>query len=267
MNGNVDVILLAGDRGPGDPLALHAGVGGKTLVPVAGRAMLSRVSATLLGWPGLGRLILVAPPTEAYRQAMAETEQVLGRRLCWVEPRTSLFHSIEAALELEPTQPCLLLTADHVLLDPDWLDVLLARPPEEGLALALALSDWHTVMERFPGSRRTRYRFRDCSLCGTNLFALYEADGVRRILKLWRSVERERKKPWRIVSLLGWGNLGRYLAGRLDSAEAFALLSRRLGAGVRPLLLDDPLAAVDVDSPADLALVEQVLAERGGRPC
>jgi hypothetical protein len=64
-------------------------------------------------------------------------------------------------------------------------------------------------------------------------------------------------------SLLGWANLARFLAGRLALDPAFEALSRSVGVRVRPVLLDDPLAAVDVDSPADLALVEQVLAERG----
>lgn len=266
MGSSVDVILLAGDRGPEDPLAVAAGVAGKTLVPVAGCSMLAHVTTTLLRWPRLGRLILLAPTSAPYQQAMAAVQRTLGERLCWLKPEDSLYRSIEAALAVPPTQPCLLLTADHVLLNPAWLDSLLAAPVEDQ-ALTLGLADWDAVMQRFPDGRRTRYRFRDRSLCGTNLFVLHQLDGVGRILKVWRSVERERKKPWRIVSLLGWGNLGRYLAGRLDSAQAFALLSARLGAGIQPLLIDDPLAAVDVDSPADLTLVERVLAERGGRTC
>jgi GTP:adenosylcobinamide-phosphate guanylyltransferase len=264
----IDCIVLAGDRTSGDPLAEAAAVSGKALVPVAGKPMLAHVLGTLAGWSSIGRLILVAPDSDTYR-ALAEASWPEHRSagLLQVTPSASLVDSVSAALERCRTPSCLLLTADHVLLDAQWLDDLVGLGQESNAALALGLADWHAVMKRFPGSRRTRYRFSDISACGTNLFLLNDREGSRRILALWRKVERERKKPWRIVSLLGYGNLARYLAGRLQLGEAFAALSKRVGAELLPVLIQDPLAAVDVDSPQDLALVEQVLAEQERAEC
>jgi CTP:molybdopterin cytidylyltransferase MocA len=256
----IDVIVLAGDRGPGDPLAVDAGVVGKTLVPVRGEAMLVRVLRTIAGWQRLHRLILVAPDSPDYRQAVAGTGLEPGR-LVWVTPAASLSQSVTAALAAtEGRRPVLMTTADHPLLSLGWFEQLLAGETEADLNVGLA--DWAGVMQRFPGSRRTRYRFSDASICGTNLF-LFRHRLADSVLKTWQEVEQQRKRPWRIVSLLGWANLARFLAGRLALDPAFEALSRSVGVRVRPVLLDDPLAAVDVDSPADLALVEQVLAERG----
>ena len=45
-------------------------------------------------------------------------------------------------------------------------------------------------------------------------------------------------------------------------AAVFALLSRRLGATVAPVILPFAEAAIDVDSAGDLALVRGILAAR-----
>lgn len=259
----VDVVLLAGDRGPADPLAAAAGVAGKALVPVAGTPMLTRVLRALADWGGSARVVLVAPDSAAYRKAAAEAKI----ELVWVEPAASLVGSVQAGLAETCSRRRLLLTADHALLEGAWLDELLAAAEQQPASVLVGLADWARVMKRFPGSRRTRYRFRDCCVCGTNLFVLNDRDGVGRVLGKWRQVERERKKPWKIISLLGWRNLGRYLAGRLRLEAGFAALSDRVGAEVRPVLMDDPLTAVDVDSPADLALVEPVVQAQEAQRC
>lgn len=263
----IDVVLLAGDRGPDDPLARRAGVIGKTLVPVAGKSLLERVLCVLLSWPRLGRIILVAPAHPDYAGIVARLEAHNARPLICIEPAASISASVRAGIAASQGDWRLVLTADHALLDTAWLDALLVRlQADDEAEILVGLADWKQVMARFPGSRRTRYRFRDYAICGTNLFAMREP-GATRLLKRWRAVEQQRKKPWRIVSLLGWHNLAAYLAGRLRLDDAFAALSRRLSVQIRPLLLDDPLTAVDVDSLADHALVEQVLRERERAAC
>jgi GTP:adenosylcobinamide-phosphate guanylyltransferase len=81
-------------------------------------------------------------------------------------------------------------------------------------------------------------------------------------VRFWRGMERNRKKPWRLMAAAGLPTLYRYLRGRLDLAAAFERLSVVSGARVRPVLLAQPEAAIDVDKPEDLALVERILAER-----
>ena len=263
----IDVVLLAGDRGPDDPLARSAGVIGKALVPVAGKSMLERVLRVLMRWPSLGRIILVAPGHTDYAGIVERLEAGAAGKIVCIEPAASISASVRSGIAASQGDWRLVLTADHVLLDTAWLDMLLEQTQaDEVTEILVGLADWHRVMARFPGSRRTRYRFRDHAICGTNLFAM-RAAGAGRLLDVWREVEQQRKKPWRIVSLLGWQTLGGYLAGRLRLETAFAALSKRLSVEIRPMLLDDPLAAVDVDSPADHALVEQILLERERDRC
>ncbi len=259
----LDVIVLAGDRGSHDPLASHAGVAGKTLVEVGGQPMLLRVLETLSAWSRLGRVVVVAPETPQHRAAL-DSIDFATVNMARIAPESSPSRSVAAALEAcRRERPVLLVTADHPLLDTGWLDQLLQADRHADLTVGLV--EYQAVMKRFPGSRRTRYRFRDTSICGTNLFAFHtiRADAV---VALWRQIEQQRKRPWRIVSMLGWGMLGRYLSGRLTLSDALEALSDKTGARIGACLLDDPLSAVDVDSPEDLALVEQVIDSRVA-PC
>lgn len=247
----VTVVVLAGDRGPGDALARDAGVAGKTLVPVAGRAMLAHVLDVARSID-CRRLLVVAPESGPYRALAAAA----GAEL--IAPAAGPVASLGRALEAAGRRwPVLVLTGDHPLMQSAWLHQLTSGCGDADVAVGLADAD--RVRARFPGSRRTVYRFRDRPVCGTNLFYLQDPAAGERLVAAWRPVEAKRKRPWRIVGLLGAANLARYLAGRLSVDSAFAALSRRLEVTIRPVLMDDPLTAVDVDSPADLALVRGVL--------
>ncbi len=258
-SGALAIVVLAGDRGPGDPLAAAAGVPGKVLVPVAGRPMLVRVLEAAGGLDADRPIRLVRPDHEAYEAALAggpETRRIV--------PATGPAASVSAAMEdIDAGRSVLILTGDHPLLTTDRLERFITQAAATGADAVVGLADADAVQARFPEGRRTRYRFADRRVCGTNLFLIRTTEG-RRLIAQWRAFERDRKRPWRIVRRLGLVDLIRYLLGRLSVDDAFAALSKRLGVKAAPVLVDWPEAAVDVDTPADLELVEGAFAERAG---
>ena len=74
-----------------------------------------------------------------------------------------------------------------------------------------------------------------------------------------KSVEAERKRPWRMAWILGPRMLLRFITRQL----ALRAAAQRLGevAGVRAAIVVTPygLASVDVDKPADLDLVREIV--------
>ena len=102
--------------------------------------------------------------------------------------------------------------------------------------------------------------------CSCNLFA-FLTPAARRIADLWRQVENQRKKPWRIIHLLGWMAVLRYATGNLSLQQAQQLISRRLGIKAAAVVLPFAEAAVDVDTVADWRFVEGLvkLNEPGNR--
>jgi hypothetical protein len=83
-------------------------------------------------------------------------------------------------------------------------------------------------------------------------------------ITLWMSVERDRKRPWRIVRRLGPGMLLRYATGRLTLDEALGRLGAAVGVRAAAVAARNGLAAVDVDKPDDLDLVRALVAASAG---
>jgi GTP:adenosylcobinamide-phosphate guanylyltransferase len=260
------VVLLAGDRGPDDPLCQAAGVPAKALVPVGGRPVLARVLDTLDALPTGGTRIVSGPAAPALTHAPELARRLHASGWRWLAPAESPAASALAAVREAPADASLLLTTgDHALLTPTILDRFwrgaLALRDTDQADLAVGFVPLDIVRARFPGARRTALRFRDAEVCTCNLFALLQPPAAE-VIRLWRRVERDRKQPWRLVRMLGPWVLVRFLLGRVTLTEALDRLGRIAGARIRPVLLDVPEAAVDVDSVADWTLVQAVIAER-----
>lgn len=257
---NVTVCILAGDRTIDDPLCQSQGVPGKALVSLAGEPLLAHVLKAIQAWPRLGRIALVAPHTPEHQRVV---EAILRPDVGvdWHPPAERLPASIRGVwADQPPGLRGVIVTADHALLQPAWLEQVYQAVV--GTAeVAVGLAQYDTVMAEFPGSRRTRYRFLDGSICGGNVFAL-QTPQILNVLDLWQRMEAERKKPWKVLSLLGPGHVLAYLRGRLTLASAFARLSAQTGVRVEPVVIDDGAVAVDVDTVADLALAEKALVRR-----
>jgi len=248
-------IVLAGDRGPDDPLAVAAGVAGKALVPVRGRSLLWHVMAALSGVESLTQIVLVSPDHPAYQEGLCPPEHIMFDR---IDPARGPAASVVRAFDrIDDGAVVLLVTADHPLMKPDWIEQLIAGAERAGSDAAVGVADFAAVAQRFPGSRRTRYRFADRAVCGTNLF-VFRSPAGRAVAGAWQAFEADRKRPWRIISRIGPWNLIRFVLGRLTLAQALDRLSARLEAKLDAVVIPDPLSAVDVDTPKDLALVQNL---------
>ncbi|SOB87018.1 MobA-like NTP transferase domain-containing protein [Sphingomonas guangdongensis] len=236
-------LVLAGSRGGVDPVAEHAGVTDKALAIVGDETMLARVVAALRG-AGIERIAVAAND-----KLRSETERLGVEHLPAAGGPSA---SAAAALAIVGT-PLLVTTADHALLRPAWVtEFIAAVPPHADVAVLLARRE--AVEAAAPGSVRTYLRFADGDWSGCNLFLL-ASERADAAVRLWQSVEADRKRPWRIVRRLGPGLLIRYLLGRLSLADAVAALGRRAGVTAAVVAARDGLAAVDVDKPADLQFV------------
>ncbi len=250
--GQVNAVILAGSRGGVDPVAAYAGVAHKALIELGGDTLLARVAGALAE---AGCAPIAVSTNEV--EVAAEAER-LGCRVLPSAPGPSA--SVAEALKALGA-PLLVTTADHALLEAGWVRRFVTDVPA-GADVAVLLARRDVVEAALPGTRRTWLRFADGDWSGCNLFLL-ATPGAAGAIDLWRLVEADRKRPWRIVRRFGLPTLFAYLRGRLTLARAV----ERLGelAGVRAAAVASPagLAAVDVDKPADLDAVRGVLGRRG----
>jgi 2-C-methyl-D-erythritol 4-phosphate cytidylyltransferase len=250
---------MAGSRETGDPLALASGVPFKALAPIDGIAMLARVLHTLRSTTSVTRIVVCGLSAEDAGD-LADTRSADGPTIEFATgdrtPGASAARAI-ATLGLEP--PILITTADHPLLTPKTLQAFCERAITADVTFGLVPAG--IVQAAFPGIRRTAYKFRDGGFCGCNLYALLTPSGCE-APTLWASLETHRKRPWRLIGMLGYGTMVRFFLGRLALADLTGLVFASTGLRIRPVLLSDPAAGFDVDTAEQRDVAEAFFLDR-----
>lgn len=258
-------LVLAGRRGASDEFAdaLTAADAAShhALLDVAGVPMLLRVVRVLRDCPEISRIVVCIDDPAALDAVPELTDWLADGSL---ECRTALDSPSRSVSDLltnvAPGERALVVTADHALLTPEMV-AHIARADARGADLLVAVVTSDVIRARYPETKRTWLKFRDVWVSGANLFAFLTPE-ARRAAEFWVSAERFRKQPWKLVSAFGPGALLSFLFRRLDLDAAFARVSLTIGARVRAVRMPWAEAAIDVDRPADLVLVNRIFAER-----
>jgi CTP:molybdopterin cytidylyltransferase MocA len=256
-------LVLAGRRGPDDPVAVAAGLSHKCLVPADGVPMLARVVEALAASRSIGSIaVSIEDPDLVGGLARLSPQRDEGRLLVFPSAATPSLSALAAAEALGHPFPLLITTADHALLTPDLVDFFASAARQTGADIVAGLVPAEVLLDAYPQTKRTFLRFRDGRYGSCNLFCVLTEAGLR-VLDFWRRVERDRKRPWRIARAFGIGTLVAYVLGRLTLEQGLARLSRTLDVDARAVIVPTAEAAIDVDKPSDLTLVEEILRRRG----
>jgi GTP:adenosylcobinamide-phosphate guanylyltransferase len=259
--GSTSAVVMAGRReGVVDPLAADAGLDDKCIVPVAGRPMIGHVLAALAATPAIGRIVVsLNDPSLLDGVPEARALRAEGRLLV-TAARANLVDSLLAAID-EASFPVLVTTADNVLLTPascrELLDEAAAANADVGVAFARRAS----VLAAHPEGQRRFYRFADESYSNCNAYWIGNPDAMK-VAETFRSGGQFAKHPLRIVRAFGLLNLLRFRFGLGTLDQAFRRFSRRFGMAIRPIILEDGAAAIDVDNERTLRVAEAILAAR-----
>jgi len=248
--------VLAAGRGPNDPMAKAYGVSHKCALMVAGVPMLRRVVDALQDSQSITSISVSIETAELARQALGKTTNITI-----VASENSAPLSAIYAIRKNPAFPILITTADHALLAPEIIDHFCEQAELLDADFSVGVAQAEIILAAYPQSIRTFFKFGKDRVSGCNLFAVRTERGLR-ILEKWKYLEQIRKKPWRLVAAFGPLALIRFLLGTLSLDEVFRIVSRRLGLSAKPILLPFAEAAIDVDKPSDLELVEAILKRR-----
>lgn len=256
----VTAILLAGVRPGVDPLAQAAGVPLKTLIPVAGEAMINRPARALLAHRAIGRLLVLTQDAGMFARDAGTAWLANDPRVTFIGSGSGIASSLIDLMDRHDMRfPLLVTTADHVLLDEAMIDQFVAEA--RGADIAVAMVERRALLARYPASRRTWLKFRDGAWSGANLFWFGSAR-ARTVIALWQEVEQDRKKGWKILAAFGpLALLGALL--RISSLRGgIARMGRRLGLTARLVAMAQAEACIDADKPDDIVLIERILAQR-----
>ncbi len=256
----INALVLAGARASGDPLCVAEDVKSKAVIDIVGAPMLSHVMHALTD-AGLRAPIWVLGGEDEDLKSAVGGVAYNGIPATGTGPAGSLAAALKSPVPL----PLLVTTADHPLLTPDMIRYFLGQSRNSGADICIGFARRDTIEAEYPTTRRTYLPIGERDLSGCNLFYLGSEKAVQ-VLEFWRTVEQHRKHPWRIARRLGLFFLIRLFLGRGRSDNVFDLLSKRLGASIRPVILPFAEAAIDVDSTADLKMVRAILENRTSMP-
>ncbi len=256
-------VVLAADRGADDPVARAAGARCKSMALINGIPMVFRVLDALSSSTEINASILSGPPRSIVALEPDLDARIRSGQVGWLEnqetPSTSAYHVLQS---LPEQTPVLLTTADHAMLSARIVDYFCARARETGCDVVAGVARHEAVTTAYPETQRTATRLQDGAYCGCNLFA-FLTPRARRAADFWRQVETQRKKPLRVIRVLGVMAVLRYLAGQLSLAAALDRVSRRLGFRAGVVIIPFPEAAIDVDSVGDWKLVDAIVSREG----
>jgi GTP:adenosylcobinamide-phosphate guanylyltransferase len=260
--GNTDAVVLAGGI---NRIELYDGFtpGYKAILSVGGKPLISYTLDALNETGRIGRICIVGPVE--VRDACPDAD-----RYEYVESGSTMKESVAAGLRHFFGSPLILfIMADLPLVTPaainDFLDAVgqIETSYKENVFWALLPE------ESFNGPYRQvekgYNRFRDVSVCHGNLLLMTPSlAGNDRFVSVLDRIYAARKDSVRAAMAAGPLIGASYFLGvrtfRLFTLGRMAkVVSLFLGAGIVPVLLYHPEAAVDVDEPADYAFVKKYL--------
>jgi len=255
--GKVEVLILAGRRPGGDALAAAEGCPVKGFIPIGGRPMVAWVLEAVRGLETAGTIRVALPEALTGHRICRELAAAGVRAIPAEESPAATVAAVCGGSA--PGERTLVLTADHPLLRRETLRGFLRRASAVEAGIVAGVTDCAAIERTYPGARvSTGLRFAEGQFTGCNLFLLRGTEGAR-AAAFWRRMEGLRKRPWRIAASLGPGLLLRYRLGRLSLGDAARELGGRMKAKAAFIVLDDPLAGMDVDRAEDLAFARSRL--------
>ena len=261
-------LVLAGRRGASDALAdalaASDASGHHALLDVAGVPMLLRVVRTLKASPSVGRIVVsiddpaVLDDVPELRASLADGS--LACRTALDSPSRSV---LDALADAGAGEKVLVVTADHALLTTEMVEHFAAHASGDADVL-VAVVTATVIRAQLPRiDAHLPQAARRLGL-GREPLRLPHPRGEARRGVLGRA-ERFRKRPWRLVAAFGPVALLLFLLRRLDLEAALERVSRAMGVRARAIRMPWAEAAIDVDRPSDLELVNQILRQRETR--
>ncbi|MGV1681930.1 nucleotidyltransferase family protein [Sphingopyxis sp. NJF-3] len=254
----IPAIVMAGSRPGPDPLLTGSGVSTKALLPIAGRPMLAHVARALRASPLVGPITILAQNSA---ELAAEPALAGLADLHFADSGQGISSSLAAALP-QGDAPLLVTTADNVLLTPAMIAEFLTGAEESDVAVAMVERD--VLLARYPESKRTWLKFRGGWWSGANLFRLRGRRALP-LLDFWGQIERNRKKGLKIVAAFGPALLLAVVLRLITIHQGVARAGLRFGLKAKVVPMSEGEACIDADKPADVELIEKIMAGRNAR--
>lgn len=254
------VVLAGSPPDRPDPLAAWKGVSKKSLIPVAGRAMVRWVVDALHGSGRIGAVVLVGlSPEDGVEFAGPVVYTPGGGSLL-----DNVLEGLDQVQALDPqAEKAVACSADIPLITPEVVRYFIATCEETDHDLYYPIVEEKVMEAQFPGSGRTFVPLKEGRFAGGDLY-MVRIRAARANEPLARRLLEERKNYLAQVRLIGFLPLIKFLLRRLDIPEAERIAGRALRVSGRAICSRYAELGMDADKPHQLQMIEEVLLRRQG---
>ena len=256
-------LIMAGKRsGVLDPLAAHAGVSQKCVVPVNGVPMVERVVKQVAACDRIGDIRIVAHEPDEIAALPTVAPLIKEGRLTFAEGKFNLVDSVFSGAD-GATFPLLITTADNCLVTPDGYAEFIEKCNAADAGAAAGLARKEAVQAADPEGQRKFYRFKDGGFSNCNMYWLGSAEALG-AAEIMREGGQFAKFPRRIIKAFGFMNLIRFRLGTGSKEKLFEQISRRFRIKLVPIELSGGHYAIDVDNQRTYDVTTRILKRREG---
>ena len=245
-----NAVVLAGDRGPTDPVAQAAGVSGKAAATFLDMTILEHVVNALESSSSVESIIVVGPSEQTLKDNPRLTSCFDSKNITYILPANGPSKSAIMGVNQAKYRPTLLLTCDLPLLSGDLIDSYCQSMRSLDSDFVLTAVDYRCIEKFLPEIKKTVYQFKGKQVCFANLFAVLREPGVN-VLEYWKDFENSRKKPIELIRKFDWVSFLGYKLKLLTLEKLAGKLSKKVGAKITILSSDIANYAIDVDTADD----------------
>ena len=249
-----DAIILAGGENS-ERLSQFSSQSYEAMIEIAGKPMVTFVVDALAATPQVERIFIVGPVKQ-----LANCD--FPQNVTLVEGGSTIVDTIKLGMEaLGHQRKVLVVTADIPLLTPAAIGHFLSQCAEVEVDLYYPIVSKETNNRHFPGNKRTYVRFKDGTYTGGNVFLVNPAIVTHCLLVAGQMIDN-RKNPFKLCRLLGWGFVFNFLIGTLSLNKVKERVADLLGITGAVIQSPYPELGIDVDKPSDLELVRTTFTFR-----
>ena len=243
-----------------DPLAEYTQGKSKTLIPIAGKPMITHIIDALANSRTVKHIVIVALDPDADVQFPVAVE--------YVPDAGGILDNAEAGLEYAlnhypDLDVVLLCTSDIPTITGPIVDALVEECLRTDHDLYYTVIERSVMEKRFPGSRRSYIHLREGDFAGGDIIVVRPSLGITN-RDLWDDLAAARKNAFRQARLVGLGIFLRLITRRLSLADAERRISKVLNVHGRVVPFPHAEVGMDVDKPPQLEIVRAELEARTG---
>lgn len=246
----VDCAILAG--GTNSELERLEGISNKALIKIGDKEMIRYVLEAFRRVEEIERIALVGP-VEQFEFLKDDYSLEL------VPEESSILENLAAANRfLNTTRPLLIGTADIPLVTSEGTADFLQKCSPYDFDFYYPIVSKEACEKYYPGVKRTFVKLKEGTFTGGNMFLVNPAK-IEASLPFLKQFIDSRKKPLKMVTLLGAGFLLSGLTGKLSIAGLEKRFTSLFDLKARAIISSYPEIGFDMDKPDDLELMRKLI--------